>query len=51
MLPFKEEDYFFNNTHVISDAELIKQGRYDANARIYDVDEDLLYFRGKDQPK
>lgn len=48
MLPFKEEDYFFNNTHVISDAELIKQGRYDANARIYDVDEDLLYFRGKD---
>ena len=51
MLPFKQEDYFFNNTHLIKDEELIKQGRYDPDANIYDIDENLLFFRGKDKPK
>lgn len=51
MLPFKQEDYFFNDTHLIKDEELIKQGRYDPDANIYDIDEDLLFFRGKDKPK
>lgn len=60
MLPFKEHDYFYNDTNrksitpilgellyviVIKDDELKKGGFYDPDANIYDVDEDLLYFR------
>jgi len=61
MIPFRQEDYFFNNTNckcyptyipiVISDEELKEAGRYEPNANIYDIDEDLLYFRRNDQPK
>jgi penicillin amidase len=36
---------------VINDEELKKTGLFDADAKIYDVDEDLLYFRGNDKPK
>jgi hypothetical protein len=36
---------------VISDEELKRNGQYDPNAKLYDVDENLLFFRGKDKPK
>jgi acyl-homoserine lactone acylase PvdQ len=30
---------------------LKKNGQFDEHANIYNVDEDLLFFRGKDKPK
>ena len=36
---------------VIKDEELKKMGMYDENANIYDIDEDLLFFRSNDKPK
>lgn len=36
---------------VINDEELKKRGFYDPDAKLYDIDEELLVFRGKDQPK
>lgn len=36
---------------MINDEELKKRGFYDEKANLYDIDEDLLVFRGKDQPK
>jgi hypothetical protein len=36
---------------VINDEELKRVGMFDPDTKLYDVDEDLLYFRGKDKPK
>jgi acyl-homoserine lactone acylase PvdQ len=36
---------------VISDEQLKKTGHFDPEANLYEVDEKLLFIRGKDQPK
>jgi acyl-homoserine lactone acylase PvdQ len=36
---------------VISDEELKETGHFDPDSKLYDIDEDLLFFRTKDQPK
>jgi len=36
---------------VISDEELKETGHFDPDSKLYDIDENLLFFRTKDQPK
>jgi acyl-homoserine lactone acylase PvdQ len=36
---------------VINDEELKKWGLFDADAKIYDIDEDLLFFRRSNETK
>ncbi len=36
---------------MIKDEDLKRMGFYDENVKLYDVNEDLLFFRGKDIPR
>jgi acyl-homoserine lactone acylase PvdQ len=51
MLPFKQKDYFWNDTHLIKDDELSDAYKNEEGHDIYEVDEDLLYFRDNSQPR
>jgi acyl-homoserine lactone acylase PvdQ len=51
-MPFRQDRFFFNDTFVINDQELQQMGLHTGGGyQIYEVDEDLLFFRNESQPK